>query len=180
MNLARTVVVTLLAAATGCAAPGHKAATTERLEPYTCGSIARLHTCQGIFLASQPTPADLEQARTGGVRTVINLRHAQEITDFDEAAVVRDLGLTYENPAWNGEAELTDGVFDELRRLLNTAERPLLLHCGSANRVGAVWLAWRALDGGLSDEEALAEARIVGLKTPAYQARAEAYVKARR
>ena len=53
----------------------------------------------------------------------------------------------------------------------------MLLHCASSNRVGAVWLAYRALDGGLSIEEAKAEAKIVGLKSPALEAKAIDYVK---
>jgi uncharacterized protein (TIGR01244 family) len=155
----------------------HTAITTEKLEPYECGAITRLHTLGGVFLASQPQAADLEQAKKGGVRTVINLRHADENTDFDEAAKVAELGLNYISLPWNGPDELTDEIFDRSRELLNTAERPILLHCSSANRVGAVWLPWRVLDGGLSVDEAAAEAKVVGLKSPAYEEKARDYVR---
>lgn len=155
----------------------HEAIVAEKLEPYECGEIARLHTFQGIFLASQPSPADFEQARKGGVKTVINIRHPEEIKEFDEAKVVADLGLAYHNPAWNGPEELTDAVFDELRGLLRTVEKPILFHCSSANRVGAIWLAYRVLDDGLGVEDALVEAKTVGLKSPDYEARAKAYIQ---
>jgi uncharacterized protein (TIGR01244 family) len=168
--------------ALGCAKkapsePEHQAITTERLEPYECGTIARLHTYGGVFLASQPSPEDFAQAQKGGVRTVVNLRHADEVTDFDERAVVTDLGLEYVSLPWNGADELTDEVFDRARQVLDTAERPILLHCGSANRVGAVWIPWRVLDGGLSYDEALAEAKTIGLKTSAFEAKAKDYVE---
>jgi len=144
----------LAAAATGCSSvpsdDGHRAITTQALEPYECGTITKLHTLGGVFLASQPKPEDLEQAQKGGIKTVVNLRHEDELEDFDERAVVTGLGLTYVSLPWNGPDELTDAVFDEARHLLNAAERPLLLHCSSANRVGAVWIPWRVLDGGLS------------------------------
>jgi uncharacterized protein (TIGR01244 family) len=153
------------------------AITTERLEPYECGTITRLHTYAGVFLASQPQPADFEQAKKGGVVTVINLRHDDEITAFDERQVVGDLGLAYLSLPWNGPEELTDEVFDRARELLNTAERPVLLHCSSANRVGAVWIPWRILDEGLSWDDALAEAKVVGLESPAYEAKAKDYVE---
>jgi uncharacterized protein (TIGR01244 family) len=184
--------ISLLAAAllaTACAAPRDVAApaaephalpTTATLEPHACGSVARTHTLGDVFLASQPQPADFEQAHAGGIRTVINLRHDSEITDFDERATVTGLGMGYEHLPWNGPDELTDAVFDRARALLNTAERPILLHCGSANRVGALWLAWRALDGGLDVAAAEAEAKVVGLKTPAYLAKAKDYVARRR
>ena len=68
-------------------------------------------------------------------------------------------------------------VFDQAREQLKTAERPILLHCASANRVGAVWLPYRVLDGGLSWDHALAEAKTVGLKSPDYEAKAKDYIQ---
>jgi uncharacterized protein (TIGR01244 family) len=158
------------------AGTGAKAATSEKLEPYSCGSVARLHTFGSLFLASQPSPADFEQAQKNGVRTVINLRHDSEIKDFDERRVVTDLGMVYVHEPFDSPEELTDAVFDRCRQLLATAERPILLHCNSANRVGAVWIAWRVLDGGLPLEQAVAEAKTIGLKAPALEERARAYV----
>ncbi len=161
----------------GCTAVQHKAITTDRLEPYQCGTITRLHTYRGVFLASQPSPEDLDQAKKGGVKTVINLRHAGEIKNFDERRFVIDLGLQYENPAWNGPDELTDAVLDQIRHLLKTVPRPILLHCSSGNRVGAVWLAYRILDDDLSWADALVESKAVGLKSPTYQEKIRQYVQ---
>ncbi len=157
----------------------HKAITTDKLEPYECGTITRLHTLGGVFLASQPKLEDFAQAKKGGVKTVINLRHASEIKEFDERKVVEGEGLTYVNLPWDGPGELTDDVFDKAREHLKAAERPILLHCASANRVGAVWLPHRVLDGGLSWDAALAEVKIVGLKSPDYEAKAKDYIKRR-
>ncbi len=163
-------IVTLMILVAGCKSePSHTAITTDKLEPYQCGNVARLHTYKGIFLASQPSADDFAQAKNGGVKTVINLRHASENKDFDEEAAVTKLGLGYHNPAWNGPDELTDAKIDSARELLRTAEDPILLHCSSANRVGAIWLAYRVLDDGATMDDALAEAKIVGLKSPAYE-----------
>ena len=158
----------------------HKAITTEKLEPFECGEITRLHTLGGVFLASQPKPEYFAQAKKGGVKTVINLRHAAEIKDFDEKQVVEAEGMIYLNLPFEGPAELTDAVFDKAREHLKSAVRPILLHCSSANRVGAVWLPYRVLDGGLSIEDALAEAKTVGLKSPDYEAKAREYIKKRK
>jgi uncharacterized protein (TIGR01244 family) len=157
--------------------PEHTAITTESLELYECGDITRLHTFGGIFVASQPTPEDFAQSKMGGVRTVINLRHEAENKDFNEREVIEGLELNYVSLPWNGPEELNDGIFDELRNLLNTAERPILLHCSSANRVGALWLPWRVLDGGIDLDAALAEAKTVGLKSPVYEAMAIDYIE---
>lgn len=154
----------------------HKAIVTEKLEPYECGSITKLHTLGGVFLASQPKPEDFEQAKKGGVKTVINLRHADEIKEFDEKEVVEALELNYVSLPWNGPEELTDDIFDQSRELLKTAEKPILLHCGSANRVGALWIPYRVLDGGITLEEATAEAKTVGLKSADYETKAIEYI----
>lgn len=158
----------------------HKAITTEKLEPYECGTITRLHTLGGVFLASQPKAEDFAQAKKGGVRTVINLRHDAEIKDFDERKVVEAEGLAYIHLPWDGPGELTDDIFDQAREHLKSAARPILLHCASANRVGAVWLPYRVLDGGLSWDDALAEAKTVGLKSPDYEAKAKDYIQRRK
>lgn len=186
MNTFRTALILPLILTVGCILPGcktdsaeHKAITTSKLEPYECGEITRLHTYNGVFLASQPAAADFEQAKKGGVKTVINLRHASENKDFDEKAVVEGLGLTYIHIPWNGVDELTDQRLDEMRQALKTAERPILLHCASANRVGAGWLAYRVLDEGLSVDAAREEAKVVGLVSPAYEARTLEYIAAK-
>ncbi len=167
----------------GCATPavvksGEMAVKTETLEPYECGTVKRLHTFGGIFLASQPQAADFEQAQTGGIVTVVNMRHAKEMEglDFDEAAVLADLDIEYIMLPWNGADELTDEVLDRGRELLNTAKRPLLVHCSSANRIGPIWIAWRVLDGGIGYEDALAEAKMIGIRTPAYAPKAKDYI----
>lgn len=154
----------------------HVAVTTEKLEPYECGDITRLHTLGGVFLASQPKPGDFESAKKGGVKTIINLRHAAENKDFDEAKTVADLGLKYVNIPFEGPDEFTDEVIDKARQELKTAERPILMHCSSANRAGAIWLPYRVLDAGLSFEDALAEAKTVGLKSADYEAKAKDYI----
>ncbi len=158
----------------------HQAITTEKLEPYECGTITRLHTYQGVFLASQPSPDDFKQAKKGGVKTVINLRHPSEQEDFDERAFIEGLGLTYHNVPWNGPEELTDETFGKVRSLLRDAERPILLHCSSANRVGAMWLAYRVLDDSATTQTAIAEAKTVGLMSPDYESKAMAYIKRHR
>lgn len=179
MNTLRLSILSagLALLATACAGtPTPKAPGADVLEPYQCGDVQRIHTFQGLFLASQPAPVDFEHAKKGGIKTVVNLRHPSEIKDFDEAQVVAAQGLTYVNLPWNGPDELTDAVFDRGRELLSKAERPLMMHCGSGNRIGPIWIAWRMLDGKQTWDQAYAEAVQIGMKTPAYADMAKAYV----
>lgn len=141
-----------------------------------CGGIQKLHRRGNVLIAGQPGAADLALLQRAGVRTVINLRKATE-TDWDEAATARELGLEYANLGFMLPTEFDDAVLDEARRLLNaSASAPVLLHCGSANRASAVWLAHRVLDEGVDYDTALAEAEATGLATPAYAEVVRAYI----
>lgn len=152
--------------------------TTTKLEAYACGSVQRLHTLDGVFLGSQPAAADLEQAKSGGIRAIVDLRPASEERGFDEPAIAASLGLAYHSIPFQKPEELTDDVLDRARALFrDPANRPMFVHCSSGNRVGAVWLAHRVLDGGLAWDDALAEAHLVGLKLPAYESRVRDYVR---
>ncbi len=177
-------VALALAALAGCSTqdqpqPEPKPAASDKLESAELGSIPNLHKLGGVFLAGQPNQTDFAEARKQGVKTVISLRHASELKEFDEKKAVEAEGLRFIELPFHGPAELTDAVFDRARELLKTAERPILFHCNSANRAAAVWLPYRVLDGGLTWDEALAEAKMVGLTSPELEKRAREYVERR-
>lgn len=148
------------------------------LAPFDLPGTKNVHVFDQVLTAGQPSVAGLEAARALGVRSVVNLRTEAEMqnVDFDERAIALGLGMRYDYLPWNGASELTDVVLDRMRELLNTAPRPLLFHCASANRVGAGWAAWRALERGLDIEAALAEGRAIGLRTEAYEPIVRDYV----
>ena len=148
----------------------------KKLEPAKCGSVKQLHVLDDIFLAGQPTVEDFQEFKKRGVNVVLNLRTKEEL-DFDEAAAIKKLDLKYHHLPIASADALTDETFEKARKLLNSkADRPILVHCASAGRVGAIWLAHRVLDDGLTYDAALAEAKLVGLKTPALEAKAKAYI----
>ena len=161
---------------TSCPPNSFNQSVADHLQPVQCGSIARLNTVDGIYLASQPYPDDLRLAGQAGIKTVVSLRFPDEI-DWNEAAVVKRIGLAFIDVPFKKPETLTDEVFDKTRAALNDkSQRPLLLHCHSANRVGAVWLAHRVLDDGVSMTDAEQEATSAGLKSPEYLAKAKDYI----
>jgi hypothetical protein len=97
-------------------------ATAEKLEPYECGKVKRLHTLGGVFLASQPQPEDFQDAKDGGIKTVVNLRRHDEL-DWDEAGHVKELGMAYHNIPFKAPDTLTDKAFAEIRKLLNDSKK---------------------------------------------------------
>ena len=149
------------------------------IEKFTLGETRNVHRCGKLFLAGQPKPGDLAGLKTHGIVRIVTLRQDGEI-DWDQATAVKAQGLEFVQVPFRAPHTLTDEVFDRVRGLLReTAKTPTLLHCGSANRVGAVWLAFRVLDQRVPLATALVEARKIGLKTAAYERRATVYIRAR-
>lgn len=117
-----------------------------------------------LLTGGQPGRACLEAARAAGYRTVVNLRPAGEFKDFDESRVARELGFDYvaipvaEVMDLDAEAVATlDAVLADARR------RPALIHCGSGNRVGALFAVHACRKRGLGVDEAMALGEKAGL-----------------
>ena len=145
-------------------------------EKQTLGEIGNLSFTEGFYLAGQPTESDIALLVEQGVKTVIDLRMPDEPRGYDEAKVVTDAGMSYVSVPFRS-SDLSDEIIDRLRDVLKDSQnQPVLMHCGGANRVGAIWLAYRALDHGLSTEDALAEAKAVGLRTESMEQTALEYV----
>lgn len=120
----------------------------------------------GLATAGQPTPEALRQLKQQGFKTVVNLRAETEPGVKEEEQIVRELGLAYVSVPVT-PASFSQSQVDAVARVLDDEKTgPVLLHCGSANRVGAVWAVLQA-QRGKSYEEAEAEARRIGLQSPA-------------
>lgn len=120
----------------------------------------------GLCTGGRPRPEHLQQAKAKGVRTVINLCPPAEACDYDEAAVVGSLGMHYVNIPVAGPADITVEKAKVLAAALaeHSPGHPVLLHCASGNRVGALMALKARFVDGKSADEALAEGRATGLK----------------
>jgi len=160
---------------------GHAAGRRETARVDSAGLIGRTIITIGgeplRFDRTAPDAAALESAKAAGVTTVIDFRKASESTGFDEKAGAESLGLNYFNIPFQNEAELTDEVFDATRESLKGLKGAALMHCRSGNRAAAAWLPYRVLDDGVSWDQALAEAKAIGLKAPALEAKAKDYIE---
>jgi uncharacterized protein (TIGR01244 family) len=113
-----------------------------------------------------------------GFKSVINLRMATEANaNIDQnAAHAKSLGLNYIHIPFNG-AQPDDTVVDRfLAAIADKANQPAYVHCGSASRVGAVWLVKRVLQDGWTVEKATEEAKLIGLRSEPLEKFALAYI----
>lgn len=123
--------------------------------------------------------AALEGLAKDGFKAVINLRMPTEKgANLEEnAARAKQVGLKYISIPFNGQ-QPDAKVFDQfLAAIADKSNQPAYVHCASATRVGAVWLAKRALQDGWPVEKATAEARLIGLGNPALEKFALSYVE---
>ncbi len=118
-----------------------------------------------VATAGQPEAEHLDRLAKAGYKMVLDLRAEKEDRGFDEARTVRDSGMEYENIPVTPDT-LNEEKFDRFRELMGDPERrPALVHCSSANRVGALLIPYLILDEGKSREEALEIAARVGLQS---------------
>ncbi|MDX1509541.1 MAG: sulfur transferase domain-containing protein [Woeseiaceae bacterium] len=117
---------------------------------------------EGVTSAGQPDEEALKVFADSGYVAVIDLRGDNENRGFDEAAVVESLGMKYISLPIDSPAAMSFANAEKLDALINSADGPVLVHCGSGNRVGAL-LALRKKLGGASDEEALEHGRDGGM-----------------
>jgi uncharacterized protein (TIGR01244 family) len=144
-----------------------QAATTQIPEAVDAASIPNYRLVKpALATAGQPTPEALRALKQQGFRTVINLRAATEPGVKEEEAIVKAAGLAYVSVPVT-PASFSQQQVDQVAKVLDDPQAgPILLHCGSANRVGGVWTALQT-QRGKSYEEALAEGRAIGLTSPA-------------
>jgi uncharacterized protein (TIGR01244 family) len=116
----------------------------------------------GITSAGQPDKAALEVFAGSGYTTVIDMRSREEDRGFDEAEFVEALGMHYVEFPIASEDDVSFDSARKLDELLQSSPGPVLVHCASGNRVGAL-LALRASLHGAGDEDALKLGRDGGL-----------------
>ncbi len=116
----------------------------------------------GITSSGQPDIAALEVFAAAGYVAVIDMRGPHEDRGLDEKTVVERLGLEYVELPISGHDAINIDNARKLDAMLAGYDGPVLLHCGSGNRVGAI-LALRHSLNGADDEEALSYGRSAGL-----------------
>ncbi len=170
--MVRTLVVAcVLVVAGGSATARTQQATIEGVRNYT--KVDATVGCAG----ATDTKA-LANIAKAGYKAVLNLREATEagvLLDESKAAA-EAAGLKYIHLPFKGSAPEPKVADEFLKIVANTGNQPLFIHCGGANRVGSLWLITRMLVDKWPQEQAVAEAKAIGLSSDALQKFALDYV----
>ena len=130
-----------------------------------------------VACAGATPPEAMAELKARGFASVINFRTAGErgaTVDAGQAAA-EAAGLRYHHlPFREATAEVAEAF---LATVGDPSNQPAFIHCGSANRVGAMWLIKRVKQDGWTVDNALAEAETIGLRSEALREFALAYVR---
>lgn len=121
-----------------------------------------------VFIGGQPTERALRELKAKGVTTVVNLRMPQEMAriGFDEAALLKELGLTYVYIPLGGTPDnpYAPAALDRFAATMASAKGKVLLHCTIAWRASHLWGAYLIRDRKMPVAQALAHVRSVNLR----------------
>ena len=110
--------------------------------------------------------AALEGLAKDGFKAVINLRLPMEAgANLEQnAARAKEVGMKYISIPFNGQQPDPKAVDQFLATIADKSNQPAFIHCGSASRVGSMWLVKRVLQDGWTVEKATAEAKLIGMR----------------
>ena len=173
------ICITLFLGLTPLPAAAQDAASPSTISAAKLGTTRNVHAFGSTLLCGQPTVEEFAEAKQRGIQVVITLREGGEL-DWDEGAALKQMGLEFHSLGFRRPESLTNEIIEKSLQLLKDSDSaPVMLHCASANRVGAIWLVHRVLNDGLSIDAATKEAKAVGLRTPEYETVVLEYIKSR-
>ena len=111
----------------------------------------------------------MKALKAEGYVSVINLRlPTEQGADVDAGrAAAQAAGLKYFHFPFNTATPDAASVSNFLSTVADKSNQPVFVHCGSANRVGGMWMIKRVLQDKWPIDQARTEAEAIGLREPA-------------
>lgn len=114
-----------------------------------------------IATAGAPGEGGIQELAEQGFKTIIDFRTEAEGTQAEQQAV-ETTGMRYINIPVTS-AGINDKQLATFTSVIEQAATPVLLHCVSGNRAGAMWTAYR-LSKGIAPDIAFEEGRTAGMQ----------------
>jgi tyrosine-protein phosphatase SIW14 len=127
--------------------------------------VPNFHQVNGqIFRGAQPTDEGFHNLARLGIKTVIDLREADD-RSLAEKRVVEAAGMRYVSVPMRGMHTPSDEQVSQVLKLFDDrAAGPMFVHCRrGADRTGAVVACYRIAHDGWDNLKALGEARSLGM-----------------
>ena len=116
-----------------------------------------------FYRGAQPDEAGIASLKALGIKTIINLRMADDVFKA-ELALVEKNSMVYTNVPMNGIGRPTDQQIHHILTLIETLPSPVFIHCQhGCDRTGTVVACYRIRHDGWSAITALQEAKTYGL-----------------
>ena len=112
----------------------------------------------------EPDPKGFGKIAEAGFRAVVTMQtegEDQKVEPGDERQLAEAAGLAFHHEPLS-PSDLDDATVDGFRRALTELPKPVLLHCTSGKRSGAMTVMHVASERGLSGDEALDWAADIG------------------
>ncbi len=116
-----------------------------------------------VLTGGQPSLDDLSLLKSEGFGVVVNLRTSEEPQGFNEAEEVRQLGMSYIQIPISAPDGISRENAQKLHDVLSQTETPVVVHCASGNRVGALFALRAYFIEGLPAESSMEIGRNAGL-----------------
>jgi cytochrome b6-f complex iron-sulfur subunit len=132
---------------------------------------------ENIATGAQPKQEAFAKLAQNGFRSVLSLRTDQEGVDLKkDRKLTEAAGMRYIHiPVVTADPD-PKRVDEFIRAVEDRKNHPMLLYCGSANRVGAFWMIYRVVQNGWTEEKAMEEAVKIGLTRPQLKAFVQSYL----
>ncbi len=122
------------------------------------GEVTAGPHAEAIYRGAQPSEANLKDLAAFGIQTVVNLRGDHSAAG--EKLRVEALHMQFVHVPLNGLAAPTNEQIEKLMRVLETARRPIFIHCQhGSDRTSTVVACWRIWHDHWSNQKALEEAK---------------------
>lgn len=119
-----------------------------------------LRVTPNIATSGALTKDSIQELAKHSFQTVIDLRNESEGTPNEKKAV-EAAGMVYINIPVTNEG-VNESQLAAFKQALQQASPPVLIHCATGNRAGAMWTAYR-LSEGISPEITFKEGRAAGM-----------------
>jgi uncharacterized protein (TIGR01244 family) len=122
-----------------------------------------------VGCAGATDPSAMKALKAEGYVSVINLRlPTEQGADIEGSrAAAQGAGLKYFHFPFNTATPDASVVSTFLATVADKSNQPVFVHCGSANRVGGMWMIKRVLQDKWAVDKARTEAEAIGLREPA-------------